>query len=138
MNINYKEFYNRVKEESGYSLVENKVLFELNLQGRNDFKRQYPIEKFFADFYFPDDNIVLEIDGSAWHSSPEQVARDIVRDKIMNSLGFCVVRVKATVAYENPAGVLNAIKYFHKPKTYMINSEEDVRDILIARLNRDC
>jgi len=47
-----------------------------------------------ADFYLPDYNIVIECDGSHWHSSPAQKRRDRFKDQLYRRLGLRVIRLR--------------------------------------------
>lgn len=124
-----REIYERKPAQEGYSPIENAVDFELKMQSRKDFERQYPIGAYFADFYFPENNLVLEIDGADYHSTDDQQKHDRIRDKYMNDKGFCVLRVTGAVAKNNPSGILTILKYLSRPKTYFINTEDDLKNI---------
>jgi very-short-patch-repair endonuclease len=114
------------------SPVENKIAFELLMQGRKDFERQYQIGNYRADFFFPENKLVLEVDGRDFHSSIKQFSEDRVRDKYINDNGYCVVRVTGVVANEMPSGVLSIIKLLKKPVTYFINSQQDIARLFIS------
>ena len=60
------------------------------------------------DFYCPDANLVIEIDGGQHYSEAGQ-AKDAVRDRHLADLGITVMRVSAREVFENTAGVLEAI-----------------------------
>jgi very-short-patch-repair endonuclease len=114
-----KEFY---KFESR---AENSIALELQITRKNC-ERQYPIDKYFADFYFPEYNLVLEIDGLAYHSTPEAIRHDDIRNKFMNNLGYTVVRVSGSLANRNPSGILNTLRLFPKGRTFFLDSEQDI------------
>lgn len=46
--------------------------------------------------------LVIEIDGAAYHSSEEAIARDKERDEYFVSLGYSVVRIPAKVVFNSP------------------------------------
>lgn len=46
--------------------------------------------------------LVIEIDGAAYHSSPEAIARDAERDRYCESKGFSVLRIPAKVVFQTP------------------------------------
>lgn len=52
--------------------------------------------------FLANDWLVVEIDGAAYHSSPEAKARDRVRDEYFEALGYSVVRIPAKAALYNP------------------------------------
>ncbi len=47
--------------------------------------------------------LIIEIDGAAYHSSPEAVARDKERDEYCSSRGFTVLRIPAKLVFNSPA-----------------------------------
>lgn len=46
--------------------------------------------------------LVVEIDGAAYHSSPEAIANDQARDQYFESLGYSVVRIPAKIVFRDP------------------------------------
>lgn len=56
------------------------------------FESQYLIENHCVDFFIPP-NIVIECDGTYWHSLPEQQIRDRRNNIIMRKLGFKILRL---------------------------------------------
>jgi very-short-patch-repair endonuclease len=123
-------------EEDFYSRAENYVALELQILGIECI-RQYQIGKYFADFYFPEINVVLEVDGYIYHSSKEAFEHDRIRDKFMNDKGFTVIRVTGTLLKNNTSGVLNILKYFPKGKTFFLNSEQDIALVQKLSLNKN-
>jgi very-short-patch-repair endonuclease len=55
------------------------------------FLRQKPIGCYIVDFYAPDVQLVIEVDGSQ-HLEPEMLERDKIRDDYLRSLGLTVMR----------------------------------------------
>jgi isoleucyl-tRNA synthetase len=66
-----------------------------NLRGSqlngNKFRRQHIIDQFIADFVCLDKLLIVEVDGG-YHTLPEVVISDEERTKILNELGFNVIR----------------------------------------------
>lgn len=98
------------KEESKENTAEYyKHILEINatyaerilktfLTGKIDFEFQkiiYTDNKhfFIADFYIPSKNLIIELDGE-YHDSIKQQDKDIWRTKLLNSLGYKVIRFK--------------------------------------------
>lgn len=54
--------------------------------------------------------LVIEIDGAAWHSSPEAQARDQRRDAYFESLGYTVLRIPAKVVFESPQEAVQRVR----------------------------
>jgi len=72
------------------------------------FRRQHPIDRYIVDFVSLDGKLIVEIDG-ATHSTPGAMKRDGARTRVLESLGFLVVRVSNTDVYDNLDGVLEMI-----------------------------
>ena len=70
--------------------------------------RQKPIGRFVVDFYCPNANLVIELDGGQ-HYGEEMRARDGLRDKYMESLGLRVLRFSDREVFENLTAVLEKI-----------------------------
>ncbi|MDU8360029.1 endonuclease domain-containing protein [Pseudomonas syringae group sp. J309-1] len=55
---------------------------------------------------------IIEIDGATYHSSPEQIARDRIRDEFSVANGFSVLRIPASVVFNNPAESIRRVRDF--------------------------
>ena len=66
---------------------------------------------FIADFYIPSKNLIIELDGE-YHNDAKQQDKDIWRTKLLNSLGYKVIRFKNSQIIEskNLFWVLNIIE----------------------------
>lgn len=53
---------------------------------------------------------VIEIDGAAWHSSPEQKERDRIRDAFSVDEGFMVLRIPAKTVFSTPDTAIAQVK----------------------------
>lgn len=53
---------------------------------------------------------VIEVDGAAYHSSPEQVERDRVRDEYAVQHGYKVLRIPANVVFKTPSEAIGSVK----------------------------
>lgn len=54
--------------------------------------------------------LVIEIDGAAWHSSPDAVARDKVRDEFFHSYDYTVLRIPAKVVFSTPQEAVKRVR----------------------------
>jgi len=72
------------------------------------FRRQHPIDRYVVDFVTLEGKLIVEVDG-ATHGTDEEIARDMKRTRILESLGFRVVRVTNSDVYDNLPGVLEMI-----------------------------
>ena len=78
------------------------------------FRRQHPIDRFIVDFVTLDGKLVVEVDG-ATHSTAAALRRDAERSRVLEALGFLVVRVSNIDVYENIGGVLEMIDRTLRP-----------------------
>lgn len=53
---------------------------------------------------------VIEIDGAAWHSSPEQMERDSIRDAFSVEEGYLVLRIPAKTVFSMPDKAIALVK----------------------------
>ena len=74
------------------------------------FYRQRPIGQFIIDFYAPDVNLVIEVDGGR-HYTEEGLEYDMKRDAYLKSQQLRVLRFTNSDVYNNLEGVLKAIQY---------------------------
>ena len=105
-----KSYKEEPREESKENTAEHyKHILEVNatyaerllktfLTGKIDFEFQkiiYTDNKhfFIADFYIPSKNLIIELDGE-YHNDAKQQDKDIWRTKLLNSLGYRVIRFK--------------------------------------------
>lgn len=83
---NYKLNKSNFKSELWF--IEHLKCLDLNLVCH----RNYPVlNRYFADFYFPDLNVVIEIDGKSHENSKDYDNR---RDKLFFNRGLNVIRIK--------------------------------------------
>ena len=73
------------------------------------FRRQHPIDRYVVDFVTLDGKLMVEVDGVS-HGTETEIARDTERTRILDSLGFRVVRVTNIDVYENLEGVMEMIR----------------------------
>ena len=58
-----------------------------------EFVPQYPIGRYVVDFLVPDKKLVIECDGSFWHSRPGVPEKDAARDAYLGTQGYRVLRL---------------------------------------------
>ena len=85
-----------------------KQLQQRKLDGRK-FRRQHSIENFIADFYCPEKRLIIELDGRVHFNSTAQ-EKDANRTKILEKLGFRVIRFENKMVFVNLHSVLQEIK----------------------------
>ena len=127
---------NNLTPEELHSELEEKVDRENGVK-RFTAIRQYNIGKYYADFYYPDFNIVLEVDGKKFHSQSIDFSHDRKRDQFMNENGYTVVRVSGSMIHKNVEGVLQCLPMIGCRKLYFINADDDLRAIQMDALFRE-
>jgi very-short-patch-repair endonuclease len=85
-----------------------KHLQSRQLEGRK-FRRQHSIGRYILDFYCPEANLAIELDGAA-HDCARAAADDHLRDEFLSSLGIRVLRYENRDVMENLEGVLVHIR----------------------------
>lgn len=70
---------------------------------------QAELQRYRVDFLV-NDWLVVEIDGAAYHSSPEAVARDQDRDQDLQSRGYRVLRIPAKTVFATPAEAVRQVR----------------------------
>jgi very-short-patch-repair endonuclease len=78
------------------------------------FRRQHPIDRYIVDFVTLEGKLIIEVDG-ATHGSDNELIRDHDRTRLLESLGFLVVRVTNIDVYKNLGGVLDMIDQTLRP-----------------------
>ena len=80
------------------------------------FKRQYSVGIYIADFYCHRAKLIVELDGSQ-HYEPENVQRDMERTAYLEQQGFLVLRFSNRDIWERFRGVCEAIDIAVKERT---------------------
>ena len=70
--------------------------------------REYSVFPYFVDFAFLNEMVAVEIDGSQ-HLLPERKERDNKKDKLLNDLGWLVIRISEKEIKTNIENVFNEI-----------------------------
>lgn len=72
--------------------IERTVASMLSASGVK-FDAEHRIGRYVVDFYVPAKGLVIECDGTYWHSKPDVKARDAIRDEWFARHGYRVVRL---------------------------------------------
>ena len=84
-----------------------------NLQGSRmagkKFRRQHSVGKYVLDFYCPECQLAVELDGEA-HFTSIRAEYDVAREEFIKSLKIRTVRFENRLVFENLEGVLETIK----------------------------
>ena len=84
-----------------------KLLRDRRLGGYK-FRRQHPIDRYFADFACVSAMLIVEVDGPS-HSIPEQQARDYRREVRLTELGWRVLHVTNDAVLADSSGTASTI-----------------------------
>lgn len=72
-------------------------------------RSQVEVLRYRLDFLV-DECLVVEIDGALWHSSPEALERDRVRDRDLQAEGYSICRIPAKVVLYRPRDAIIKVK----------------------------
>jgi len=76
------------------------------------FRRQHAVGPYVVDFYCPDINLVIELDGFH-HFTPEGQEHDERRTEFINgATGIHILRFENQVVFDNPEMILTAIEEY--------------------------
>ncbi len=73
------------------------------------FRRQFPIERYFVDFFCFEKNLIIELDGEI-HSFGDNAEYDLIRQTDLENMGYKVLRFKNYEVLNNLDHVLATIK----------------------------
>lgn len=97
-----------IKESYPETFLTN-YLIENNLEEDVHYKKQYKVENYYVDFFFPKSNIVIEVDGERWHnpSCPREIKRE---NKIKENYNLYRFKVKPLLNKEYTEIINNIIE----------------------------
>ena len=72
------------------------------------FRRQVPIDRYFADFACIEARLIVELDGAV-HDAEDVLLRDIARTEVLEACGYTVLRFQNEAVITDPGGVADAI-----------------------------
>lgn len=84
---------------------------------------QHPIGQYIVDFAFPDHRLIVECDGSYWHSLPGMAAKDRRRDGYMKHLGWRVLRLPEDDIRRDARECLERVIHAIGPQAHRVYSE---------------
>jgi len=65
------------------------MLIDLNI----NFKQQFRIENKCYDFYLPNYNILIEVDGRYWHNRNDSIINDKYKNELAKRYNYKLVRI---------------------------------------------
>ena len=96
-----------LKEKQSYT--ERLLLKAMNKIGLFP-EEQYLISDMSVDFAFPDEKLIIEVDGP-YHEDEGQRLTDIRRGYVLRDYGWSVWRLKAEKVYNNPIKMAYRVKF---------------------------
>lgn len=96
-----------IKLDNGLNVTENKLFESMKRIGLNP-KSQYGISQMTVDFAFPDEGVVIEINGPL-HDTEEQKLRDKKRLFVLHRKGWKRKTYSAKAVYKNPDRIAKQI-----------------------------
>ena len=101
------KIYNKARNLRQNQTPQEKLLWNL-LRNRQlnglKFKRQVPIENYIVDFLCEEKKLIIEIDGGQ-HNETNSIQYDINRTKLLNDMGYKVIRFWNNEVDKNIEGV---------------------------------
>jgi len=87
-----------------------RVMFEGLMKRKFMVIKQYFIKSVgLVDFYLPELNMVIEVDGDYWHNRKIQIIKDKKRNKRLEELGYSLFRFWQSDIYKSLDNCLNSI-----------------------------
>ncbi|MBM3920941.1 MAG: endonuclease domain-containing protein [Sphingomonadales bacterium] len=74
-----------------------------------DFHRQKPLLNYIVDFYCPELNLIIEIDGK-YHDSENQSEKDAERDEALKEWNLTVIRIAASEILNDVSEVMGILE----------------------------
>jgi len=113
MKLNNKTALKRLRRQLRAALTPAEATLWKHLQssqldGRK-FRRQHSVGPYVLDFYCPQEQLAVELDGAA-HDHERAAERDEARDRYLESVGITVVQSENRNVLENLEGVLQVIR----------------------------
>ncbi|MGH3928643.1 MAG: DUF559 domain-containing protein, partial [Pseudonocardiaceae bacterium] len=91
------------------SQAERLLIRLLRAAGITGWVLNYPVGDYLLDLAFPVQRVAVEVDGWAWHMTPDRFVRDRQRQNAVVNLGWTILRFTWHDLTTRPEGVLNEI-----------------------------
>lgn len=125
-NKNLKDFANELRNHSNKAEV---IIWTALLRARKTgyrCLRQRSINRFIADFFFPELKLIIEIDGYS-HTIEERIMSDGKRDEELAKLGYKTIRILDIHVFEDLENVQRTIDYELEKRRLELELPEQVR-----------
>jgi very-short-patch-repair endonuclease len=84
--------------------------------------REYPLGFFFFDGYIKELNVLIESDGTYWHSSKKAKENDARKTALAEELGFIFIRVKNDSIKDVEAALTYVMSAIQKSTLQQLNA----------------
>ena len=110
-----KHSRNAVRINQQMSLSRPTSIEKKMMQGLDDAQINYEFQgvidkKYPCDFVLRDYMLVVECDGTYWHSKPEAIIRDARKDAYLQAIGWTVLRFSDKIINKDIYGCIKAIQ----------------------------
>jgi len=110
-NPKLKEFAKKLRNNS----TKSEIILWLKLKNKQlynyKFIRQKPIDNYILDFYCPELELGIELDGYS-HELVEVFHKDLKKEKRLNELGIAILRFKDEQVFYNIENVIKEIEFY--------------------------
>ncbi|MFD0964394.1 DUF559 domain-containing protein [Pseudofulvibacter geojedonensis] len=111
-----------------WQILRNRKVFDLK------FRRQHPIKSFIVDFCCLSHQLIIELDGETHNNSFRQ-NYDYKRTKILEKLGYVILRFDNKLVFENPDIIISCIKkHIEEPLTPTLSHGRGSRVIVSTKI----
>jgi hypothetical protein len=87
---------------------------------------QHPVDlptgRVRLDRAYPEVRLAVELDGAAFHTSPEDRARDLARDRALAALGWVVLRFTYADVLRDPLGVRTKVLEVYRARQHQLRA----------------
>ena len=97
------------------SAAERRAISLIREAGLVGWHSHYRVDGFELDIAFPDRHVAVEVDGWAWHHSPQSFQHDRARQNALVLAGWTVLRFTWHDLNERPGQVIHEIRMALKP-----------------------
>ena len=111
---NPREYLNSLEniKNMSDSIFEEEVALWLKFKGYN-FMQQYEVGAYRIDFVviFENNRIAIEVDGESYHSTEEQILRDVGRQMVLERIGWRFIRLRGYEYFRNKGKAFERLEY---------------------------
>jgi len=72
--------------------------------------------RYRVDFILKDVKLIIELDGHNYHSSPEQLKKDAIRQRYLTRAGYSVIRFTGSEIYHNVKSCVEDVRIIYKER----------------------